>query len=139
MIIEALRPRSSVLLIDAVADAPYKEQFQPALDELQPRVRERHMREQQQRKWYQIPQSSPSFLAIELNPSDPADFELFKQFAFYSIHAEIWADSEEPIFEADDSGMMVWACLNPDEISRVQAWLEGHGMDLHDALNPWVG
>lgn len=139
-IIEVLGPRASVLSIDAVADAPYNQQFEGALGELQRRARERHEHERQESKWYKRADGSPSLLAIHLDPEDPADFRLFKDYAFYSIHAEVRGLSGgavQTIFEVEDSGLTVWTCLTRNEVLQIERWVEGHGVSFEEALEPW--
>jgi hypothetical protein len=140
-IIQLLQPRALALRIDAVADAPYTERVQEVFKELAVRSRDRHERNRQKSRWYRLTHRSPSLLAIPLDPDDPADFALFNEYAFYSIHAEIRsADCTGPsstIFEVDDSGLTVWCCLTLVEVSRLQPWLGRHGVDFDEALEPW--
>ncbi|MDQ3681362.1 MAG: hypothetical protein M3378_12655 [Actinomycetota bacterium] len=129
--------------MDAVVDPPYHGQFDDVLSHLIQRAEERHRRQRDTSVWYRLTRKTPSPLAIELSVHVPGEFELFKRFAFYSIHAEVQgrngSTEAKPIFASDDSGQSVWFSVTAEEAGSLNDRLAEEGLDFEACFEPYSG
>lgn len=141
IVLDILRQRSTSLAVDAVVDPPYQGQFDDILSELTQRAEDRHRRQRDMSVWYRLTRRTPSLLSIELPIDEPRNFDLFKRFAFYSIHAEVkgrnGSTEGTPIFASDDSGQSVWFSLTANEAVSLQERLAEESWKFDDCLEPY--
>ena len=143
VVLDVIRQRSTSLVVDAVVDPPYQGQFEDILSELIQRAYERHRRQRDTSVWYRLTRKAPSLLSIDLSVHESRDFQLFKRFAFYSIHAEVkgrngWTEAT-PIFASDDSGQSIWFSITPDETGSLKDRLAAEGLDFEACFEPYPG
>ncbi|SDR70356.1 hypothetical protein SAMN04489717_0159 [Actinopolymorpha singaporensis] len=99
--------------IDAISDSPWPEQAQVALRALLDLAELHHT----------------SDTGIELDVSDDDQFDLVVALSPFTISAEGWAESDEQIYSASDTGTGLWMALTPREHSEVRERLLTRGAD----------
>jgi hypothetical protein len=140
-VIDSLSGKASRLLIDAIVDAPYQEECGKDLALLRSKATEAQEQRSSTRLSYRWRKKEPSPLAIELDPRNPSDLDLFKRMAFCSIHAEVRVDDpqsgeQRQVLSADDSGQGLWVALTDEEKRLVDAWLRQQDRSFAEVFEP---
>ena len=112
-VLEVVRPRAERVWIDAYSDhrANLPALAQQAQDELRSRGSLRTGRHR----------GDPG-MAVELDPSRPADWELVRTYGPFSIHVEL-AGLEDDLATLDDSGLSISVNLTEAEAGRLAGML----------------
>lgn len=106
-VLEAVRPRTERICIDAYSDGDLPAQARAAQDELRARGSHRTGRRH----------GDPG-MAVKLHPTQPGDWELLLAYAAFSIHVEL-ADGTGELATLHDCGLSIMVKLTEAEASRL--------------------
>ncbi|GAA2760039.1 hypothetical protein GCM10009872_54000 [Actinopolymorpha rutila] len=113
--------------IDAISDRPWPQQAQDPLRALLDLAALRHTGD----------------TGIEVDVGDDDQFDLVVALSPFTISAEGWAESDEQIYSASDTGTSLWMALTPREHSELRERLLTRGADPNAVIpqpprrRPW--